>query len=301
MGSEPAAVKPFGGDPADVKTNDSATAAKLLFDSHTHINYEDYSVEARVEVMDRTEASAVAYVVDVGFSMDSSRQAIADAADRTWCYAAVGVHPHDADTFTDDDLTELRLMAKAPRVVAYGEIGLDYYRDYSLRENQKVSFRKQLRLAFETGLPIIIHDRDSAGETMEILKSEGAFSAERIAAFPANPVSGLPDARILLHCFSGSAEQAVEYAGIGCTISVAGPVTFKNNKKTGLVASAVPLGNLLIETDTPFMAPEPFRGQRNEPAHVEFVARRVAELRGLTYEELAAATTANAKRFYSLE
>jgi len=276
-------------------------AGKLLFDSHAHIDYEDYTPDARARLKESVEASPVAYVVDVGFNIESSRQAIADAAERPWCYAAVGIHPHDASGFKDEDLNTLRELAGAPKVVAFGEIGLDFYRDYSPRDKQRDAYRKQLRLALETGLPIIIHDRESAGETIEILKEEGVFSEERKAAFPLNPETGKPDARLLLHCFSGSAEQALEYVGLGCTISIAGPVTYKNNKKTVRVAAEVPLAHLLIETDAPFLTPEPLRGQRNEPANVEYVARKVAELRGLSYEEVAAATLANAKRFFGIK
>ena len=257
----------------------------MLFDSHAHINYEGYSDEERAAIMERIDSSSVSFVIDVGFDVESSRQAIADAAKRPWCYAAVGVHPHCSENLTDEDLETLKELAGAPKVVAFGEIGLDYYRDYSPRDMQRDAFRKQLKLAFETGLPIIIHDRESGGDTIRILKEEDAFSR----------------ARVLLHCFSGSAEQAVEYAGLGCAISVAGPVTYKNNKKTVKVAAEVPLDHLLIETDAPYLTPEPLRGQRNEPVNVEFVARKVAELRGISYEELAEATLANAKRFFNIE
>ena len=273
---------------------------KLLFDSHAHINYESYTDGERAVVMDRVEASPVSCVIDVGFNIESSRQAIRDAAERPWCYAAVGVHPHDAADFGDGDLETLRGLLKSPKVVALGEIGLDYYRDYSPRDIQRDIFRKQLRLALETGVPVVIHDRESGGDTIDILKEEGAFSDVRKAAFPANPETGTADARVLLHCFSGSAEQAIEYIGLGCTISVAGPVTYKNNKKTIRVAAEVPLGHLLIETDAPYLTPEPFRGRQNEPAFVEYVARKVAELRGISYEETAMATLINAKRFFGI-
>jgi len=273
---------------------------KLLFDSHAHINYEGYSDAERVAVMDRVEASPLALVVDVGFDVESSRQAIANAAARPWCFAAAGVHPHDAKTLTDESLEILREMIKMPKVVALGETGLDFYRDLSPREVQRDAFRKQLRIALEEGVAVVIHDRDSGGETIRILKEEGAFSAGRWSAFPPNPETGAPDARILLHCFSGSAEQAIEYVGLGCTISVAGPITYKNNKKTLRVAMEIPLAHLLIETDSPYLTPEPLRGRPNEPANVEFVARKVAELRGLPYEDVCAATLANAKRFFGI-
>jgi len=256
----------------------------VLFDSHAHLNYEEYTDEERSDIMDRVESSPVIYVLDVGFDIESSRQAIKDAADRSWCYAAVGVHPHYAESFKDEDLATLKELTDAPKVVAFGEIGLDFYRDYSPRDMQRDAFRKQLRLALETGMPIIIHDRESGGETINILKEEGAFS----------------NASILLHCFSGSAEQALEYAGHGCMISIAGPVTYQNNKKGVRVAAEVPLDHLLIETDAPYLTPEPFRGRRNEPANVEYVARKIAELRGISYEEVAEATLVNALRFFRI-
>jgi hydrolase, TatD family len=273
---------------------------KILFDSHSHINYERYRNTERSDVMDRIESSQVAFVVDVGFNVESSRQAVLDAEARPWCYAAVGVHPHDAEIFTDNDFSTLCLLTNHPKVMAFGEIGLDFYRDFSPRDKQREVFRKQLRFALENGLPIIIHDRDSAGETINILAEEGAFSQERKAAFPPNPVTGIPDARILLHCFSGSAQQALEYIDFGCTISIAGPVTYKNNKRTVQVAKLIPLSHMLIETDSPYLTPEPFRGKQNDSTNVEYVARKVAEIRDISYEELATATLKNAKRFFGI-
>ncbi|MCL2111001.1 MAG: TatD family hydrolase [Clostridiales bacterium] len=256
----------------------------MLFDSHAHINYEGYSDAERDELMGRIDDSAIAYVVDVGFDIESSRLAIAHAQAKPWCYAAVGVHPHDAKTLTDDAFETLKKLLKEPKVVALGETGLDYYRDHSPRDVQRDAFRRQIRLGLEAGLPIIIHDRESGGDTIEILKEEGAF----------------PGSRVLMHCFSGSAEQAAEYIALGCTISIAGPITYKNNKKTIRVVAETPLEHLLIETDSPYLTPEPFRGKQNEPPYVEHVARKVAEIKGLAYEEVAAATLANAKRFFGL-
>jgi TatD DNase family protein len=250
--------------------------------------------------MDGIEASAVAYVLDVGFDMQSSRVAVADAAARPWCFAAVGVHPHDAEGLTDADLDELRRLAASPGVKAIGEIGLDYYRDLSPRDAQKDAFRRQIRLALELGMPISIHDRDSGGETLEILEDEGAFSDARKGLFPANPETGIADARVLLHCFSGSAEQAAALVDLGATISIAGPVTYKNNKKTVRVAETVPLAHLLIETDAPYLTPEPLRGTPNHSANVEYTARKIAEIRGISYEEVARATCGNAKRFLNI-
>ena len=272
----------------------------ILFDSHAHINAENYSEAERTALKDRIEASTVAYVVDIGFDIPSSRIAMRNAMERSWCFAAVGVHPHDAKTLKDDDLNELRSMLDDPSVVALGEIGLDFHYDHSPRDVQREVFRKQLRVALDAGVPVTIHDRESAGETIEILKDEGAFSNDRRALFPKNPVTGIADARILLHCFSGSAEQAIEYIDLGCTISIAGPVTYKNNKKTVLVVQEIPVAHMLIETDSPYLTPEPLRGKPNESPNVEYVCRKIAELRGVSPEEIADVTTNNALRFYNL-
>jgi TatD DNase family protein len=274
---------------------------KILFDSHAHINYEGYTDSERTGLMDLIEGSEVGFVLDVGFDLASSRQAVADAASRDWCYAAVGIHPHDAGGVGAEDIDALRRLAREPKVLAIGEIGLDYYRDLSPRGEQRDAFKRQLALGLELGLPITIHDRDSGGDTIEILKTEGAFSDERKRRFAPNPETGILDARILLHCFSGSAEQAAEYIALGATISIAGPVTYKNNKKTVGVAAAAPLSHLLIETDAPYLTPEPKRGTKNDSTNVAYVARKIAEVRGLSYEEIAAATMANAKRFLNIQ
>ncbi|MDR1815061.1 MAG: TatD family hydrolase [Clostridiales Family XIII bacterium] len=269
------------------------TATKLLFDSHAHINSDDYSASERAALMDRIEASPVAYVLDVGYDLPSARQAVADAEARPWCYAAVGVHPHDAQTLTPDALAELRCLATTyEKVVAIGEIGLDFYRDLSPRDVQRDAFRRQIALALELGLPVTIHDRDSAGETVAILQEEGALGS--------SDGRRPPGTKVLLHCFSGSAEQALEYIGLGATISVAGPVTYKNNKKTVRVAEQVPLASLVIETDAPYLTPEPLRGRPNESPNVELVARKIAELRGVPYEEVARVTCENARRFFGV-
>ena len=257
---------------------------KLLFDSHAHINNEGYSDAERAALIERIDAAPLAYVIDVGFDVASSRQAVKNAAARPWCYAAVGVHPHDAAGLTDSGFEELKELLNMPKVVALGETGLDFYRDLSPRDVQRSVFRRQIRLALEKNMPLIIHDRDSAGEAVAILNEEHAFAG----------------AGVLLHCFSGSAEQALEYIGLGCMISIAGPVTYKNNKKTVQVAKQIPLENLLIETDSPYLTPEPFRGKPNDSTNVEYVARKIAELRGLSYEELAAATLDNARRFFGI-
>jgi TatD DNase family protein len=271
----------------------------VLFDSHAHINNERYDEAGRLEVIAALEASDLGYVVDVGFDLESSELAASHAAAYPWCYATAGVHPSDVLSMTDDTIEALRALATRDKVVAIGEIGLDYhYDDAPSADEQKRWFGKQLALGIELGMPITIHDRESGGETLEILKDGGAFSAGRTTVFA--EIDSFPDARILLHCFSGNAEEALAAIRLGAWISVAGPVTFKNNAKTQEVASAVPLSRLLIETDSPYLTPAPHRGEPNIPPYVEFTARKIAELRGSTYEEIAAVTTENAKRFYGI-
>jgi TatD DNase family protein len=272
----------------------------MLFDSHAHVNSEELTVETRSQLIRQIENSDLAYVVDIGCDMPSSRLAVADSRASEKIFATVGIHPHEAVTATDEALEELASMAADSRVVAIGEIGLDYYRDLSPRETQRDAFRRQLRLAMKLSMPITIHDRESGGDMKEILLDEGIFEDERKSCFPPNPETGKKDAKLLLHCFSGSLEQALEYIELGATISIAGPVTFKNNKKTVRVAEGIPLGHMLVETDSPYLTPEPLRGTKNTPLNVRYVAEKIAEIRGISYEEVASTTLENARRYYGI-
>ncbi len=310
---------------------------KTLFDSHTHINNDTYTEEEREQLIADIESSDVAYVMDIGFDLPSSEQAVRDAARLPWCYAAVGVHPHDTKTMNEDIYERIRQLAGQPKVQAIGEIGLDFYYNHSDAEEQRYWFRRQIRLANELHMPIVIHSREADQETMDILKEEGAFSAERCSWFPQRPGTGIgreggvaeasaacgavavntaagenagtcdaeccmeKDARVLLHCFSGSRELAMQYVKLGATLSIAGPVTYKNNRKTSEVVSAIPIEYLLVETDAPYLTPEPYRGKKNKSPYVEHTARRVALLKSLPYEEVARRTLENAKRFYGIE
>ena len=184
--------------------------------------------------------------------------------------------------------------------MAVGEIGLDYYRNLSGKAEQQSCFRRQVRLALELGKPIVIHDRDANDDVMRILKEEGVFARARTGAFPPNPETGLPDARLLMHCFSGSAELAAQYVKLGATISIAGPVTYKNARRAVEAVEAVPMGSLLIETDAPYLAPEPFRGRPNSSPLVRYTAAKVAEIKGISLEEAAKATCDNALRFFGI-
>ncbi len=264
----------------------------MLFDSHAHINSERYN-DDRDAIIEAIEKSDLEYVMDIGYDLESSVKAVDHAGKYSWCYAAVGCHPHDTKTMDEMTLTMFRGLAKKPKVKAIGEIGLDYYYNHSEKDVQQHWFRRQIQLALELEMPIVIHDRDANDDVMRILKEEGVFSKSRIEK--------LGDAKLLLHCFSGSKELAHQYVKLGATISIAGPITYKNARKTIEVVEEVPIEHLLIETDAPYLTPEPFRGKRNQPDYVEYTARKVAEIKKMDYEEVARITCDNAKRFFSID
>lgn len=293
----------------------------MLFDSHAHINEASYSPEERAELIKTIEASDVDYVADIGYDLASSKLAVEHAARYPWCYAVVGCHPHDAKSMDDMELAMYKGLARKKKVVAIGEIGLDFHYDHSPRDIQREWFRRQIRMANQLKMPIVIHSREADQETMDILKEEGAFSEERKSWFPKRPdPSGYTlkkseaakktpddsadhmadDARVLIHCFSGSAELAAQYVKLGATISVAGPVTYKNNRKTVAVVTEVPMDFLLVETDSPYLSPEPLRGRRNMSPNVKYTAQKVAEIKDMPLEEVAAKTKENAMRFYGI-
>lgn len=256
----------------------------MLFDSHAHINDEKFD-EDREEVIEHLRENSIDLVVNPGADMPSSRSAVELANKVDFIYSAVGVHPHDVETMTDKDLEELKNLAKEnEKVVAIGEIGLDYYYDLSPRELQKEWFIKQIELANELGLPFIVHDRDAHGDTFDIIKKYKA-----------------PETGCVLHCYSGSLELALEYIKMGCYISIPGTVTFKNNRKTVEVAENIPIEWMFIETDSPYLTPVPYRGKRNDPSKVRYVAEKVAELRGISYEEVCEITKENAKKFFNIK
>jgi len=250
----------------------------MLIDTHAHLDLAEFDRD-RPAVLERAWANGVDYIINIGFDLASSRRSIALAAQQPRIFAAVGVHPHDAAKADNSTWAALPDLATAPKVMAVGEIGLDYYRDLSPRPVQQAAFRRQIRMARELNLPIIVHNRDAHADTLRILKDEKAGEG-------------------VLHCFSGSWEIARECLELGFYISIAGPVTFTNAPKLQEVAQKVPLDRLLVETDCPYLAPVPHRGKRNESAYVRLVAEKIADLRGLPLAELAAATSANARRLF---
>lgn len=276
----------------------------MLFDSHTHINNENYTDEQRAALIAEIAASDVSYAMDIGFDLASSVQAVKDAQENDWCYAVVGFHPHDAKNMDDMTLELIGGLAKKDKVKAIGEIGLDYYYDHSERDVQQFWFRRQIQLANQLKMPIVIHTREADQDTMAILKEEGAFSAERQSWFPKRrgpEGKELADSRVLLHCFSSSKELANQYVKLGATLSICGPVTFKNNRRTKEVVETIPMEFLLVETDAPYLTPEPFRGRPNKSPYVEYTTHKVSEIKGITYEEAARITCENAKHFFNID
>ena len=287
----------------------------MLFDAHTHLNFEKFTEEERRGLAGEIEDSELGFIIDVADCVDSAKQALKDSEDYEWCYAAVGIHPDHASSYTDADIEEIRKLAAHPKAVAIGEIGLDFYYGTDDRDEQQELFRKQIRLANELRMPVMIHTRDANQLTMDILTEEGAFSEERKSWFPQRPAAGtmsggreantgsgllVPDARVQMHCYSGSPEMAEEYVKLGATISLGGPVTFKNGKKAAEVVRRIPIEFLLSETDAPYMAPEPLRGRPNKPHYVEHVVRRMAMIKGISYAEASRILTENGRRFFSI-
>ena len=258
----------------------------MIFDAHTHLNFEGFDEEERTQRAEEIAASDVGIIIDAGDSVASSRKAIEDAETYSWCYAAVGIHPEHAAEYTEEDLTRIEEMLAHRKVQALGEIGLDFHYGKDTKEEQIELFRKQLRIGMSHQVPVMIHTRDANQLTLDILKEEGLFSEERKAAFPTRlNASGqpVPDARVQLHCFSGSAELAKEYVALGATISIGGPVTFKNGRKTVEVVKQVPIEFIMTETDAPYLTPEPFRGRPNRSPYIEHIIRRIALIKDMEY------------------
>ena len=251
-----------------------------LYDTHAHLDDSMFD-EDRDQVIEKIKNSGVGLVNNIAADMESSRAAIALAEKYDFIYATVGVHPSDVLSMTDADIDELRNLSKHPKVVAIGEIGLDYHYDDADPEIQKHWLRAQLDLAKELDMPVVIHDRDSKGECLAILKEK-------------NITNGV------VHCFSGSAETARELVKMGLHISFTGVVTFKNARRAVEAVKAIPIERLFIETDCPYMAPEPFRGQRNDSSLVYRVAEKIAEIKELPVEEVIHLTRENAIKFFGL-
>ena len=243
----------------------------MLIDSHCHLNFNAFD-EDRAEVLARARTAGVVALINPGTDLDDSRQIIALTETNPNLYAAIGFHPNDAAKVDETALTELRTLACQPKVVAVGEIGLDYYWDKAPRPLQWQVLEQQLTLAKEVGKPVIIHQREAAEDTMAVLRQWG---------------TGRHHPGLVLHSFSGDRAMAEEALELGFYLGISGPVTFKNARDLPEIVTAAPPERLLVETDAPFLAPHPFRGKRNEPAYVKLVAERVAALKGLSLAEIS--------------
>ena len=253
----------------------------MLFDTHAHLNDPAFDTD-REELMAGLGAKGVGLVMNAGCSLESSRDIVHMASRYDWLYASVGSHPDSANEVDETVIEEYRKLCQNEKVKAIGEIGLDYYYEDIPREIQQKAFRMQMALAKEVDLPVIVHEREAHDDGMRIVKE-----------FPG--VTGV------FHCYSGSAEMARQLVKMGWYIGFTGVLTFKNARKAVETAAAIPLERIVIETDCPFMAPEPFRGKRNDPGYLYRMAERLAEIRGITPEEAARVTTENAKRLYRIE
>ena len=253
----------------------------MLFDTHAHMDDRAFDLD-REALLSSLPEQGLSLVMNPGCSLASSRNAVVLAQQYSWLYAAVGSHPDVCDEVNKEVITEYRRLCQNPKVRAIGEIGLDYHYEDIPREIQQSAFRRQMALAAEVNLPVIVHERDAHADGMQI-------------------VSEFPGVTGVFHCYSGSLEMAKWLIDRGWYIGFTGVLTFKNAKKAVEVAANIPLERLVLETDCPYMAPEPFRGKRNHPGYLYRMAQRLAEIRGMGVEEIQAITTENGKRLYRMD
>lgn len=253
----------------------------MLFDTHAHLDDRRFD-DDRAELLETLPKKGITLLMNPGCDLPSSYAAVELANTHDWIYAAVGSHPDDADHADEETLAQYRTLAQNnPRVKAIGEIGLDYYYEDIPREIQQEAFRRQMALARELNLPVIIHERDAHEDGLQIVEE-------------------FPEVTGVFHCYSGSAEMAKWLVARGWYIGFTGVITFKNARKAVETAAAIPLDRIVIETDCPYMAPEPFRGRRNDPGYVYRMAEKLAEIRGITPEEMQRVTLENGKRLYRI-
>ena len=254
----------------------------MLIDTHTHIDMENFA-DRFDEVMQTAKDYGVEKVVIPGVEPSGFDRIIKLCEEYPDVYGAVGVHPEELNSYNEEAENKIKELLKHKKIIAVGEIGLDYYWDKSQIEKQKEIFERQILIAKQAQKPILVHDREAHLDSFEILKKSNAA-----------------ETGVVMHCFSGSPEFAQQCINEGFYIAIGGVVTFKNAKKVKEVAKNVPLDKLLLETDAPYMTPVPFRGKENQPAYVKFVAEEIAQLRGVSFEEIAEATTANAKKLLKI-
>ena len=254
----------------------------MIFDSHAHYDSEQFN-DDRAELLMSMPEKGIGTIINSGADWDSVTEVVELAERYPHVYAAVGLHPDEVGELNEERFSYVKRQCKKPKVVAVGEIGLDYYWDNELHDTQKKWFIRQLELARELNLPVLIHSRDAAADTLEIMKEHAV---------------GL---RGVIHCFSYSKEMAMEYVKMGFHIGVGGVVTFKNSKKLKEVVEAIPLDRILLETDCPYLAPTPFRGKRNSSLYIPYIAREIANLKGISYEEVVARTEQNGKKLFGIK
>ena len=261
----------------------SLAAGTILIDSHCHLDMSSYNDDLD-ELLLRAKAHGVHSIITIGIDEESSFRAVELAKRYPMIKATVGVHPHDVEQIDNGTYERIQNLITKNRehIVAYGEIGLDYAKQYAEPTAQTKAFREQLLLAKKLALPVIIHDRDAHKDTLEMLQQAGPF-----------PAGGV------MHCFSGDLHLAEEVLKLGFFLSIPGVVTFKNGKELQEVAAKVPLKSLLLETDGPFLAPVPWRGKRNEPSYLPYTAQKVAELKGISIEDVATQTSINVQRLFN--
>ena len=253
----------------------------MLFDTHAHLNDEAFNAD-REALLAGLQEKGIGLVMNAGCSLEASREVVQMAKQYPWLYAAVGSHPDSADEVNEEVLEEYRKLCKLnPEVKAIGEIGLDYHYEDIPREIQQKAFRLQMELARELDLPVIVHERDAHEDGMAVVRE-------------------FPTVKGVFHCYSGSAEMARQLVEMGWYIGFTGVLTFKNARKAVETAASIPLDRIVLETDCPYMAPEPFRGKRNDPGYLYRMAEQLAAIRGITPQEAAAITTENGKRLYRI-
>jgi len=253
----------------------------MLTDTHTHLTMPEY--QDIDEVLGRAKAAGLEFIIDVGFDIASSEKSTTLSSGSDFIYTAVGVHPHDAKSFNEECYRKIIELLKRPRVVALGEIGLDYHYNLSSQDEQKRMFSKLLWTARDSKLPVIFHGRDSYHDMVDIVMSEGQGKV-----------------RGVFHSFAGSIDELKWILDNGFYISISGMITFKKAKNIIDIAKAAPMDRLLIETDCPYLTPEPYRGKRNEPSYVKYVAEALAKIKGMTVDEIGEMTTNNAKKLFKI-
>jgi len=260
----------------------------MLIDTHCHLDFPEFDAD-RDEVIRRAKSAGIGYIINIGSSLSGSKKALELSRQHNFIYAAIGLHPHEADKFDDEAKASIEKLAREDKVVAIGETGLDYYKNYSTIENQKALFRYLVKLARDSSLPLVIHNREAEDDTLNIL-------------------NGALPIKAVVHCFSGDENFLKKCLELGFFISFTCNITYpaklsKNGREAQDLRTFVkltPLDRLMLETDAPFLPPEGFRGKRNEPAYLKFLAEEIARIKEVSFEEVAGITTENARRFFNL-